>query len=386
MLHGIVTHSALAKHSSNSNENEDCFLGIENLPEVQVRDIFECVKCKLTFDEKDIYLQHLFSFHQKTTKRYKLGTPVGEGVIIKDGKYECQFCHKVFEERRSYNGHVGSHVRNTGKSSSEPAAPVDASKSSESSLQEKVPLRPSKKDALTEIAHDSKFETSADINSDKATANSSAVVLRIEEAQAAASVHEEKSSSDPSEIHAEDSVADKTLLEDSNYGSQAMMKCDDIPEDTKAWSVNIEMDPPCINDSEPAQASEMQKYDNSSMKVDHDDGSLKTSEDHLQDTPGLTVEEIMFEGGVSSVPFQFFPPFDSVSNKVSFGCLFVQLYAKIVCISCILALFQEMLLFVIRKKLKLMKVTCTCFWLITSLYLALKHILFRGLLKSTDHL
>lgn len=324
LSHGIVTNSALAKHSPNSNENEDCFLGIENLPEVQVRDIFECFKCKLTFDEKDVYLQHLFSFHQKTTKRYKLGTPVGEGVIIKDGKYECQFCHKVFEERRSYNGHVGSHVRNTGKSSSEPAPPVDASMSAESSLQEKVPLRPSKMDALTEISHDSKFETSADVTNDKAMANSSAVVLRIEEAQAATSHHEEKSTSEPSEIQAEDCVADKTLLEDSNHGSQAMTKYDDILEDAKAWGVNIEMDPPCINDSEPAQSCEMQKYENSSLKVDHDNGSLKTSEDHIQDTPGLTVEEIMFEGGVSSVPFQFFPPFDSVSNKVSFGCIFEQ--------------------------------------------------------------
>ena len=90
-------------------------MGIENLPEVQVRDVFECVKCKLTFDEKNVYLQHLFSFHQRTTKRYKLVTTVGEGVIVRDGKYECQFCHKVFQERHSYNGHVGTHVRNTGK-------------------------------------------------------------------------------------------------------------------------------------------------------------------------------------------------------------------------------------------------------------------------------
>ncbi|CAM8946224.1 unnamed protein product [Rhodiola kirilowii] len=45
-------------------------------------------------------------------KRRKLGTLVSDGVIITDGKFECQFCHKIFEERRRYNGHVGVHVRN----------------------------------------------------------------------------------------------------------------------------------------------------------------------------------------------------------------------------------------------------------------------------------
>uniref|UniRef100_A0A7N0UKY8 C2H2-type domain-containing protein n=1 Tax=Kalanchoe fedtschenkoi TaxID=63787 RepID=A0A7N0UKY8_KALFE len=45
------------------------------------------------------------------SKRRKLGTLVSDGVIIKDGKFECQFCHKIFDERRRYNGHVGVHVR-----------------------------------------------------------------------------------------------------------------------------------------------------------------------------------------------------------------------------------------------------------------------------------
>ncbi|EYU18469.1 hypothetical protein MIMGU_mgv1a004996mg [Erythranthe guttata] len=114
-----ISEVAQLDMSAHSNEYDDPLMGIENLPEVQIKDIFECFKCKVTFDEKDSYLQHLFSVHQKTTKRYKIGTPVGEGVIIKDGKYECQFCHKVFDERRSYNGHVGIHVRNSVKNSNE---------------------------------------------------------------------------------------------------------------------------------------------------------------------------------------------------------------------------------------------------------------------------
>lgn len=320
MPHDIVAHSALAENASNSFENEDCLMGIENLPEVQVRDIFECFKCKLTFDEKDVYLQHLFSFHQKTTKRYKLGTPVGEGVIIKDGKYECQFCHKVFEERRSYNGHVGSHVRNSGKCSSEPAATIDSPKNVESALLEGVPSRSTKMDALIEIAHNSVFENPSSGTGEQAVVNHSSDVLRVEEAQAASNCHEKISTSNPFEIQAEDSIADRTLLEDLNRGSQVMTEDNDFSKDDKAWNVNIKMDSTSINDSEPGGSCESQKYEKCSLEMDYINSSLKPSEDHLQDTPGLTVEEIDFEDGVSSVPltqsFQFFPPFDSVSNKV----------------------------------------------------------------------
>ncbi|KAG6421983.1 hypothetical protein SASPL_118544 [Salvia splendens] len=313
MPHAIVAHSAPAINSA--HENEDSMMGIENLPEVQVRDIFECFKCKLTFDKKNVYLQHLFSFHQKTTKRYKLGTPVGEGVIIKDGKYECQFCHKVFQERRSYNGHVGSHVRNTGKSSGKLGdAPINA----ESALLDGE--KPSKMDALVEIAHDSIFETSTNVNVEETTANqSSAVVLRVEEAQAASSCLEGKLTPDPVKIQAEDCSADKTLLEDLDHGSQALTKDNGIPNDDKSNNVIIKTNTTCISDSGPARSREIRKCENSSLEVNHENRSLQPSEDHLQNAPELTVEEIMFEGGVSSGPlsqsFQFFPPFDSMSNK-----------------------------------------------------------------------
>lgn len=55
---------------------------------------------------------HILPSSPKTKpKRRKLGTLVSDGVIITDGKFECQFCHKIFDERRRYNGHVGVHVR-----------------------------------------------------------------------------------------------------------------------------------------------------------------------------------------------------------------------------------------------------------------------------------
>ncbi|XP_047947180.1 uncharacterized protein LOC125193435 [Salvia hispanica] len=92
-----------------------------------------------------------------------------------------------------------------------------------------------------------------------------------------------------------------------------------IPNDDKFNNVTIKADTTCISDSGAARSCEIQKCENSSLEVNHENRSLQPSEDHLQNAPELTVEEIMFEGGVSSGPlsqsFQFFPPFDSMSNK-----------------------------------------------------------------------
>ncbi|CAL9021225.1 unnamed protein product [Prunus brigantina] len=145
---------------SNEREKEVSLSGMENLAEVQIRDLFECHKCSMTFGEKDSYLQHLLSFHQRTTRRYRLGSTVGDGVIIKDGKYECQFCHKVFLERRRYNGHVGIHVRNYVRRVEESPGPTTVQKRIESPSGEGFPSRISKMDALIEIAQNSILETS----------------------------------------------------------------------------------------------------------------------------------------------------------------------------------------------------------------------------------
>ncbi|KAM1242558.1 hypothetical protein ACFX2G_034902 [Malus domestica] len=145
---------------SNGREKEVTLLGVDNLADVQIHDLFECHKCNMTFNEKDSYLQHLLSFHQRTTRRYRLGSTVGDGVIIKDGKYECQFCHKVFLERRRYNGHVGIHVRNYVRRVEESPGPSTLQKRIESPNSEGLPSRISKMDALIEIAQNSIIETS----------------------------------------------------------------------------------------------------------------------------------------------------------------------------------------------------------------------------------
>ncbi|KAK6136490.1 hypothetical protein DH2020_029786 [Rehmannia glutinosa] len=288
MARDIVVHSTLAGNASNSHENDDCLMGIENLPEVQVKDIFECFKCNLTFDEKNLYLQHLFSFHQKTTKRYKFGTPVGEGVIINDGKYECQFCHKM-------------------------------SKKSESPLQDAVPPRSSKMDALIEIAQNSIFESPTIGTGEQAITDHSASVLRLEETHAAPSDHDGNLSSDPVKIQEEDFSAERAVGEDLNRDHKITSENHDVDINDFTWNVNIKMDASCINDLEPAGSSEIENYEHSSLGMSYGNRCLKPSDDHLEDTPGLTVGDIVFQDGVSSVPlaqsFQFFPSFDSVSDK-----------------------------------------------------------------------
>lgn len=58
--------------------------------------------------------EQLLSSHRRRNKRRRLGKTIVDGVILKDGKYVCQFCHKAFSERHRYSGHIGAHVRYQG--------------------------------------------------------------------------------------------------------------------------------------------------------------------------------------------------------------------------------------------------------------------------------
>lgn len=156
----VSSPNAPACSLQNTLGKEVILLGPEKQPEVQVNDLFECHKCNMTFNEKDSYLQHLVSFHQRTMRRYRIGSSVGDGVIMKEGKFECQFCHKVFEERRRYNGHVGIHVRNYVRRKEESSGQGIALNKIESPSGNEFPSRTSKMDALIEIAQSSILETS----------------------------------------------------------------------------------------------------------------------------------------------------------------------------------------------------------------------------------
>ncbi|KAK7412152.1 hypothetical protein VNO78_03601 [Psophocarpus tetragonolobus] len=220
--------------SANERVKEVALLGIENLADVQIHDLFECRKCNLSFDEKDLYLQHLLSIHQRTTRRYRLGSSVGDGVIIKDGKFECQFCHKVFLERRRYNGHVGIHVRNyVQKRLDDSPAQANSHRTDDNSpLTDHLPLRISKMDALIEIAQNSIMEDSP------APPHTSAKMNRIPASDiAVAYLDQDTNSESPvSEQQMEHSIIEKNVdhdldgkLEEIDDDNHVIDVKDDVP-------------------------------------------------------------------------------------------------------------------------------------------------------------
>lgn len=225
------------QRQSNQQDKEVTLLGIDNLAEVQVRDLFECHKCEMTFDEKDTYLQHLLSFHQRTTRRYRLGSSVGDGVIIKDGKFECQFCHKAFHERRRYNGHVGIHVRNYVRGIEEPHGRLTLQKRTESAIRDEFPTRISKMDALIEIAQNSILETSTTGPNNEPAGGSAPNKLNVvsnSELLASFSDHELTSDTSFTEPEIDDGKIDANMDEVSNQQSiesmvttETMEKIDD---------------------------------------------------------------------------------------------------------------------------------------------------------------
>ncbi|CAN0880090.1 Methyl-CpG-binding domain-containing protein 8 [Linum grandiflorum] len=159
-----LTNDDVNREVNDGRQSKKCDKELTDNPaEVKMHDLFECGKCNMTFGEKDLYLNHLLSYHQKTTRRFRLGSSVGDGVIVKDGKYECQFCHKVFHERRRYNGHVGVHVRNYVRGVEEsPVERMALLKQTDSPVEDddELPSKISKMDALIEIAQSSILEDS----------------------------------------------------------------------------------------------------------------------------------------------------------------------------------------------------------------------------------
>nr|GMC89435.1 methyl-cpg-binding domain-containing protein 8 [Ipomoea batatas] len=100
--------------------------GEEILPEgtdnpvggVQIHDKYYCDICRIGFNERPEFARHR-RFHRKTRSGgYRNRPPLTDGMIMKDGKYRCQFCPKVFDRLTSYTGHVRIHLRRNLKCSS----------------------------------------------------------------------------------------------------------------------------------------------------------------------------------------------------------------------------------------------------------------------------
>ncbi|XVF36701.1 hypothetical protein REPUB_Repub19eG0080400 [Reevesia pubescens] len=100
---------------SSGHEKQAPLRRIGSPREVQRAEKIKCHKCTMTFNQQDDFICHLLSSHQGTAKSSGHGTSTKEEVIIKNGKYECQFCHELFEERNGYSCHLGIHMMNNMK-------------------------------------------------------------------------------------------------------------------------------------------------------------------------------------------------------------------------------------------------------------------------------
>nr|GMC89679.1 methyl-cpg-binding domain-containing protein 8 [Ipomoea batatas] len=320
----LVVHSSLPSSTTETQGNELCLMGIDNLPDVQVKDLFECYKCNLTFNDKGAYLEHLFSFHQQTTKRIRVGPSVGEGVIIKDGKYECQFCHKVFDERRSYNGHVGVHVRNNSKGSEGLFAVAAVQKSIDTPSQNVLPSTTSKMDALIEIAQNSISETATARPPDISTINPLPGTVNSEEVVTANTDQEMDPRTDPKEVDLVDSKAESNLDCDLNQHDKENMQIEDdgIVKSGETQVIEINLTEAPKDNSEHTEASNIQRDDTAEQDVGLGNRQTEPNNSNaIAETVELTLEKNDFQEGVIdssmpiSEPLNYFSTFAAESNK-----------------------------------------------------------------------
>ncbi|KAL3830415.1 hypothetical protein ACJIZ3_019217 [Penstemon smallii] len=116
-----TTKNNLASHASSpalsTTSSGNIIIDAGDLAEDKIGKVLLCNKCNLTFCEKDELLHYQSSLHRRNS--HKNTVSLTDGVIIKDGKFECQFCHKTFSESHRYNGHIGAHVRYQAKMAGE---------------------------------------------------------------------------------------------------------------------------------------------------------------------------------------------------------------------------------------------------------------------------
>lgn len=320
----VVANSDVSGLSAaNERVKEVALLGIENLADVQIHDLFECRKCNVSFDEKDAYLQHLLSIHQRTTRRYRLGSSVGDGVIIKDGKFECQFCHKVFLERRRYNGHVGIHVRNYVRKVEDLPGQANVQRTDDKSpVREDMPLRISKMDALIEIAQNSIMEDSV------TEPHSSAKLNSISTSDVAVGYLDQDRNSD--------SLVSEQQMEDVNASEISKVKDDVALTIEELDQSGIDLDGVSQNHSLPLlehhMIPESEKSENSGcanikdqFKLDDDiinKSELEFGLNDLKDVPVIvstSVPEMVMSASENVVHSRVFNP--SISTEQAMDCL-----------------------------------------------------------------
>lgn len=110
--HGVGSTSALQSSSVMVDHHKQDPLLISGSSHKYQMQTFKCHKCTLSFDEKDNLLLHLLSSHKRSRNGVaRGGLPNPESAIMRDGKYECQLCHKLFEEKNRFTSHFGNHIK-----------------------------------------------------------------------------------------------------------------------------------------------------------------------------------------------------------------------------------------------------------------------------------
>ncbi|CAH9084676.1 unnamed protein product [Cuscuta epithymum] len=267
--------------------------------------------------EKGPYFEHLLSFHQHTTKRIRVVPPVSEGVIIKeDGKYECQFCHKVFEERHRYNGHVGVHVRSNGKG----FEGLYVQKSVDTlTLHNGFPSITPKIDALKEIAHNSM--------------NSLPVIVNSNEAVAANTGKDIDPIMNPREVELIDVNNEKTLdceLNQNDKENQRAVK--EIVKTCETQVTKVNLIEASKTYCEPPEVSNMQTCDppENDARVGGNRQSEANNCNAVPETNEMTLEENVFQEGVTdssmaiSDTLNYFHTFTDKANKDEFCVLKIE--------------------------------------------------------------
>ncbi|XP_030493830.2 uncharacterized protein LOC115709758 [Cannabis sativa] len=105
----LIISSRVPSTSTNDDWKQGMLLETINLGDVPVDNVL--IKCQhhaMTFDEKNDLIHHLFSSHKDANG---CNSVFCEGLIFNNGNYECQFCHKILDEKFCHNDNVATRVK-----------------------------------------------------------------------------------------------------------------------------------------------------------------------------------------------------------------------------------------------------------------------------------
>ncbi|XP_062101505.1 uncharacterized protein LOC133807288 isoform X2 [Humulus lupulus] len=128
----LISCSRVPSTSTTDDWKQDMLLETRNTWDVPIANVLiRCHHHAMTFDEKNDLVHHLFSSHKDANG---CNSVFCEGLIFKNGNYECQFCHKILDEKFCHNDHVATHVKDDVESIEVSQGPTSTTKKSDPSL------------------------------------------------------------------------------------------------------------------------------------------------------------------------------------------------------------------------------------------------------------